>query len=307
MPRTRAPKTASRARKTASRNGATRTRATRAKPMSMALNGKMNDHGHSELVERNLPILMQSMTFSKMVETRFLHNLKDLRWLYQLLCHRKDQAALTENEKERYLCAFEMVNADGTLGQLVDIHAQMHMQHTSPRLLPWHRVFLLLFEEALHNYHPDVCVPYWDWTRAEEQHFPSWLTGVTPTVHTPTRTINVIRSPGSDAGLAAIASGTSGAMAQTSYSGFTNPINAIHGSVHIWVGGTMSDASVSPADPVFWLHHANLDRLWWSWYNNAAAGNHQNPPLTGTDAVMDPWTYTEADVRNIASLGYAYV
>jgi hypothetical protein len=58
---------------------------------------------------------------------------------------------------------------------------------------------------------------------------------------------------------------------------------------------------------VFWLHHANLDRLWWSWYNNSAAGNHQNPPLIGTDAVMDPWTYTEADVRNIASLGYAYV
>ena len=30
--------------------------------------------------------------------------------------------------------------------------------------------------------------------------------------------------------------------------------------VHIWVGGTMSDASVSPADPVFWLHHGYLKR-----------------------------------------------
>jgi tyrosinase len=68
----------------------------------------------------------------------------------------------------------------------------------------------------------------------------------------------------------------------------------------------MSDASVSPADPVFWLHHANLDRLWWAWYNSPQ-GNHENPPLTGADAVMDPWTYTEADVRNIASLGYDYV
>ena len=32
-----------------------------------------------------------------------------------------------------------------------------------------------------------------------------------------------------------------------------------------------------------------------------------NPPLTGSDAIMDPWTYTEADVRNIAALGYKYV
>jgi hypothetical protein len=53
-------------------------------------------------------------------------------------------------------------------------------------------------------------------------------------------------------------------MAKTGYATFTAPINGIHGSVHIWVGGTMSDAAVSPADPVFWLHHANLDRLWWS-------------------------------------------
>jgi hypothetical protein len=55
-----------------------------------------------------------------------------------------------------------MINNDGTLGKLVDIHAEMHMQHTNARLLPWHRVFLHLFEEALHNYHPDACVPYLD-------------------------------------------------------------------------------------------------------------------------------------------------
>lgn len=68
----------------------------------------------------------------------------------------------------------------------------------------------------------------------------------------------------------------------------------------------MSDASISPADPVFWLHHANLDRLWWIWYNSSQ-GNHQNPPLVGSDALMDPWTYVESDVRDIAPLGYVYI
>jgi len=29
--------------------------------------------------------------------------------------------------------------------------------------------------------------------------------------------------------------------------------------------------------------------------------------LTGSDALMDPWTYTETDVRSIGALEYAYV
>src|SRR5437763_3454168 len=201
-----------------------------------------NEVTKHELLERNLPVLSRSMTFSKMVQDNhhFQHILRDLTWLFPPMCHRKDQAALTEAEKSRYICAFNMINNDGTLGQLVDIHSEMHMQHTNERLLPWHRVFVLLFEEALHNYHPDVCVPYWDWTKPEEQHFPDWLAGVLPTVHTPTQTINVIRAPGPDAGLAAIASGVPSAMAKTTYGDFTGPINGIHGSVHLWVGGTMS-------------------------------------------------------------------
>jgi tyrosinase len=260
------------------------------------------------LLQRNLPTLARSMTFGRMVQENpaFVAALKDLRFLFPPMCQRKDQALMTEAERSRYICAFNMLNSDGTLGHLVEIHGEMHMQHTNARLLPWHRVFLYLFEEALHNYHPDVCVPYWDWTKPEEQHFPDWLAGVVPTVHTPTQTIDVLRSPGPGGWLASIASGVPGAMAKTTYAEFSGLINGIHGSVHIWVGGTMSDAAVSPADPVFWLHHANLDRLWWVWYNSPQ-GNHQNPPLTGADALMDPWTYTEADVRNIATLFYAYV
>ena len=282
---------------------------TRSRKVGAARHGAAHMHGdHEALLQRNLPLFARSMTFSRMVKenSKFLNAIKDLRWLFPPVCQRKDQAVLTETERSRYICAFNMINSDGTLGQLVDVHSEMHMQHTNARLLPWHRVFLYLFEEALHNYHPDVCVPYWDWTRPEEQHFPDWLAGVLPTVHTPTRTINVFRAPGSGGGLASIASGTPTAMSKTNYGDFSSIINGIHGSVHIWVGGSMSDAAVSPADPVFWLHHANLDRLWWVWYNSAQ-GNHQNPPLSGSDALMDPWTYTEPDTRDIAGFHYNYV
>ncbi|KAI3392966.1 hypothetical protein diail_4914, partial [Diaporthe ilicicola] len=38
-----------------------------------------------------------------------------------------------------------------------------------------------------------------------------------------------------------------------------------HTTGHASIGGTMLDISVSPGDPLFFLHHANLDRLWWEW------------------------------------------
>ena len=37
-----------------------------------------------------------------------------------------------------------------------------------------------------------------------------------------------------------------------------------HDRVHFLIGGDMR-AGTSPNDPVFYLHHANVDRLWWEW------------------------------------------
>ncbi|KAL1857109.1 hypothetical protein Daus18300_010452 [Diaporthe australafricana] len=38
-----------------------------------------------------------------------------------------------------------------------------------------------------------------------------------------------------------------------------------HTSGHGGVGGLMSDVAGSIGDPLFFLHHTNLDRLWWNW------------------------------------------
>ncbi|KAI4656607.1 hypothetical protein J4E81_009709 [Alternaria sp. BMP 2799] len=42
----------------------------------------------------------------------------------------------------------------------------------------------------------------------------------------------------------------------------------IHGSGHFGVGGALGqagNAANSPAEPLFYLHHANLDRIFWEW------------------------------------------
>lgn len=44
--------------------------------------------------------------------------------------------------------------------------------------------------------------------------------------------------------------------------------SGLHGGGHYGVGGTygqMGDLYASPTDPIFFMHHANLDRVWWSW------------------------------------------
>jgi len=46
---------------------------------------------------------------------------------------------------------------------------QNHCQHGWERFLPWHRIYLYEFEQALQDHCPDVALPYWDWTMAQYQ------------------------------------------------------------------------------------------------------------------------------------------
>ena len=41
----------------------------------------------------------------------------------------------------------------------------------------------------------------------------------------------------------------------------------LHNLVHVWVGGDMGPGT-SPNDPVFFLNHCNVDRIWESWMAN---------------------------------------
>jgi tyrosinase len=42
------------------------------------------------------------------------------------------------------------------------------------------------------------------------------------------------------------------------------PAPWMHNRVHVWIGGEMASGT-SPNDPVFWLNHCNVDRLWEAW------------------------------------------
>lgn len=91
----------------------------------------------------------------------------------------------------------------------------------------------------------------------------------------------------------------------------------LHNLVHVWVGGSMLPGT-SPNDPVFFLHHCNVDRLWALWQTC-----HSSIPYAPADNVLDaplghkfsdpmfPWN-TGSDIRrprdllDINALGFSY-
>ena len=65
----------------------------------------------------------------------------------------------------------------------------------------------------------------------------------------------------------------------------------------------MNNTSSSPTDPIFWMHHAEVDRIWQVWRK---ANPTVAPPLQGADRIMDPWAESYDDLLETEKLGYSY-
>lgn len=120
--------------------------------------------------------------------------------------------------------------------------------------------------------------------------------------------------------------GSDGWMALESDLGMTPVVgsvpSAMHNLIHGWVGGSFSSGAVrprtrgtmvlptSPNDPVFFLHHANVDRLWAVWQTAHSGKTYE--PKTGqaannADSAMAPFGDVDPRrVENISDLGYRY-
>lgn len=98
-----------------------------------------------------------------------------------------------------------------------------------------------------------------------------------------------------------------------------------HGIVHAAVGGPNGDMTAmhSPNDPMFWLHHSNVDRLWWNWQqsgirNSTRSGRSVVDPMTDyrgrtSDGVrvkssdmLNPFGLTVNQTFNTEPLCYSY-
>ncbi|GAA2250767.1 tyrosinase family protein [Kitasatospora cystarginea] len=65
-----------------------------------------------------------------------------------------------------------------------------------------------------------------------------------------------------------------------------------HNKIHLFVGGWMG-VFISPRDPIFWLHHANIDRIWPAWL--AKGGGRKNPETE--DWLLKPFTFWDRTAK----------
>lgn len=82
--------------------------------------------------------------------------------------------------------------------------------------------------------------------------------------------------------------------------GWYSPANppqlpAMHNLVHNWVGGSMNEIGSAPNDPVFFLHHCYIDRLWavWQRQHPDAAAYLPNVPVDGVQSLDQPMKFTD--------------
>lgn len=280
---------------------------------------------------------------------------------------RRSVKSLSSSERQQFVDGILALKSaespfDPTLSyydQFVDFHREavrygrVHLgyatAHETPAFLPWHRKFILLFENAIREIaYPDFTLPYWDWTDPESEEiiftddFMGPLVGDRSDNYAlksgPFRKgqfhLNITPIPigdtdsGKQSPFAYLTRGphpvplptseeVDNMMALPRYSAppydnsieyeksFNNMMLGIpnqqkmdaflHSAVHEYVGGTwkgnyydagfneheitysgsMKVLDASPNDPVFFLHHSNVDRLWAEWEREN--GNQYEP------------------------------
>lgn len=231
-------------------------------------------------------------------------------------------------------------------------------QHGSWYFLPWHRGYVKALEDNIRaaivklDGPSDWALPYWNYFQQPKLPpafgSPDWPDGtgdnplyVQPrygpngdgNVFIPLNQVDLraMTEPDFTGGTSGGSPGFGGPDTGFSHGGRTFGAleNQPHNAVHDLIGGAdhnnpnfpgaMSVPDSAGLDPIFWLHHANIDRLWVSW--NASSPTHtdpvdpkwrKGPASLGQRAFVMPlpggttWTYIPDEMVDTVKLGYVY-
>jgi tyrosinase len=163
-------------------------------------------------------------------------------------------------------------------------------QHQTWYFLPWHRGYLACFEEivgaavAALGGPPDWALPYWNYsdpTNSGARSLPPPFLDRSSALFVDGRNMRSAADqvPATDVNLSALQASPFSSPFTGGDPGFGGPVtdfshfgqvngdleNLPHNMIHDDVGGLMSDPDLAALDPIFWLHHSNIDRLWEVW------------------------------------------
>ncbi|XP_068713828.1 uncharacterized protein [Montipora foliosa] len=232
---------------------------------------------------------------------------------------RHEFTAMTTSDRTRYIRAVRQASTNPRYkrdyDQLITLHRSIFQSgiHERDHFLPWHRWFILQYENILRRIDCRITVPYWDWSLVSEtpwQTGPSdlWFSGdsgfgANGENRSPRCVIdgpfrrgiwNVVPSAGNGClerqfNLTQTLPDTTAISAvqripPSSFDDFEISMRInLHDTVHCLIGGHMCsfDSAVAPE---FALHHSFLDKLWMDWQR--ISGAHLNAHFSHVSANM---------------------
>ncbi|MEP6915128.1 MAG: tyrosinase family protein [Acidobacteriota bacterium] len=188
-------------------------------------------------------------------------------------------------------------------------------QHGSWYFLSWHRMYLHHFESIVaaevKKIDPSVdwTLPYWNYSDDADPNarlLPPTFRSAKKADGTANALFVGSRTPACNAGqpfaddadvaiagplrepdFVSLAFGTGFGGPQTTFMHGGQLIGSLevspHGNMHMAIGGLMQQFFTAALDPIFWLHHANIDRLWQVWLDRDRT--HTNPASVWPTAV----------------------
>jgi Common central domain of tyrosinase/Polyphenol oxidase middle domain len=191
-------------------------------------------------------------------------------------------------------------------------------EHSAPNqqaqnFFGWHRMYLYYFERVLRWAASDgtLRMPYWDYTDPQQELLPPEFRDKSSALY------DAKRNPGINAGAAKLNSNSTNVdsfLTEPDYFTYELGIEEnVHGYVHCTIGprcpvAHMGDVPVASNDPIFYSHHANIDRLWACWQSNhkLPAGAWQDQPFSFVDETGTLQTQPVKNFLNSSTLGYVY-
>ncbi|MGJ5640485.1 tyrosinase family protein [Formosa sp. S-31] len=221
--------------------------------------------------------------------------MKSIRWLlvvgilvcckdYYAQSIRKNYQEMTAYERDELVDAFyamrsgadlmndladfhgDFFNFDGTSDPTrLDIHFNLPDEPERQIFFPWHRRQMFELEQAMQDVNPDVSLPWWDSSVDQSINSPLWdqnFMGQFDAAwelernYATVNNVSLLPTPADVQNVQAI-------QDFLLYSDVMER-GRVHTGAHRWTGGAMP-TPVSPRDPIFYLHHTFVDKLWDDW------------------------------------------
>lgn len=238
-------------------------------------------NAHSETANKDLQSLEKAIKIMRLKDCN-----DPCSWYYQSAIHWIPDTIKTNNLCSSYNTVVDLKDGWDNCTHTPSGAEKIHF-------LVWHRLYIYHFEKIIRRISGDstFALPYWDYTDVGGNYrtLPNIFRNRKSSLYESCR-FDSLNNGYDIAGPISRALDLDKLMSYTSFRMFSTNINvAPHGAIHDYIGhgnnpegkrfknpitgtitedGLMGQVPTAAFDPIFWLHHSNIDRIWQKWTNS---------------------------------------